>query len=180
MVGELHHRAGELVRHLVESGAATPGEIVGCTGAEVRALEARYGVRLPAAYRLFLTTLGREAGLVSVANTGLSLFYREVASLTENVRQDPMFHVLPERAYVFASDQSIRYWFFVADGRSEDPEVFSWLMEGASWEAERAGVWDFLERKVLALAHLLRGPAIEGERPQRRAEADAPPDRGGT
>ena len=144
-------RVDHLVRRLVSLGAARREEIRGCSEEEIRAVEVIYRVRLPRAYRLWLATMGHGAGRASQANTGLALFYPTAVFLTHLVRREPGHEVLPDQAFVFADDQSIQCWFFVADGHSDDPEVFLREFGTATYGSAGQSLWEFLEAETLSL-----------------------------
>jgi hypothetical protein len=144
--------ADDLFRRLVSSGAARPEEIRGCSEEEIRAVEVIYRIRLPAAYRLWLAIMGQGAGRASEANTGLALFYPTPVFLTHLVGRESGHEVLPDKAFVFADDQSFQCWFFRADGHSENPEVFLWEVGAAEYSSTNQSLWEFLETLILSLA----------------------------
>jgi hypothetical protein len=51
-----------LAAKLIEAGLATPETVAGCSEEEISQLEAKAGVLLPAAYKDFLRTFGKECG----------------------------------------------------------------------------------------------------------------------
>src|SRR4051812_41684842 len=70
-----------LLRRLHRSGVASPEELVGCTPAELRRLEARYSVTLPATYKRFLEVMGRKSGRL-VTHDYLDIQYDYVLEAT--------------------------------------------------------------------------------------------------
>jgi SMI1 / KNR4 family (SUKH-1) len=89
----------ELVKHMLEHQVATTSSLVGCTDAEIAAIETKYSVRLPAAYRSFLALMGQESG---------RLFTHD--------------HVGTSYQYVLGETESLRR--FLDSGRAEPPSSF--------------------------------------------------------
>jgi hypothetical protein len=141
-----------LVGRLVSSGSIRPEQIRGYSEEEIRAVEVIYRVQLPMAYRLWLATMGRGAGRASEANTGLALFYPTPVFLTHLVGREPGHEVLPDKAFIFADDQRYQCWFFLADGHSDNPEVYCWEVGAAAYEATHQSLWAFLEAQIVSLA----------------------------
>jgi hypothetical protein len=55
-------RFARLLHRLEASCVAVPADLVGCTPGEIEALEARYWVQLPQAYRRYLEVMGHRSG----------------------------------------------------------------------------------------------------------------------
>src|SRR5689334_14280202 len=71
----------ELLKRMQRSGVAAPAELLGCTPAQIRRLEARYSVTLPATYRRFLEVMGRKSGRL-VTHDDLDVQYDYVLRAT--------------------------------------------------------------------------------------------------
>ncbi|AMV40814.1 SMI1/KNR4 family protein [Planctomyces sp. SH-PL62] len=110
--------------------AATP--IVGFRSfreEEVRSLERSLGLRLPEAYRAFLTTMGRSAGdlfqdvTITFRETGdlLRLQDRARSEISEAGRPT----TIPPRAYFFDHYLDSQFGFFVCDEDDEDPLTYN-------------------------------------------------------
>jgi hypothetical protein len=114
------------------------------TPEEVRTMEKQLGVSFPAAYKAFLLVLGRDGGPDFV---GSDCTLRHLPGLRAGAESllkscgSPF--QLPEKAFVFLMHQGYVFAYFVADGTTEDPPVYSY-MEGESapvQKAERFSVW---------------------------------------
>lgn len=51
----------ELARRIIDAGLATSDTMIGCTESEIRQLESRLALRLPAKYKDFLSSWGKQA-----------------------------------------------------------------------------------------------------------------------
>ena len=54
-------RFDALVRRLERAEVALPSDLGGCSSSEIAAIEARYGLRLPATHRRFLEVMGQRS-----------------------------------------------------------------------------------------------------------------------
>ena len=52
----------KVLNRLLQAGLADESAVEGCTEAEIAAIESHYGIRLPGAYRDFLSIMGKSAG----------------------------------------------------------------------------------------------------------------------
>jgi hypothetical protein len=98
----------------------------GCTEAEVAAVAADQGLRLPSSYRVFLQLMGKHRGaLMSDTVVG----YPEIIGLRDTVEtlvdehSEP--HALPNDAVVFALHQGYEFWF-LRSTEGPDPAVWFW------------------------------------------------------
>lgn len=73
-------RFDAFVVRLINSGVASPTDLVGCSDEEIDQLERKYEIRLPTSYRLFLQVMGR-----SRSNSG-RMFPRRNASHSPPMR----------------------------------------------------------------------------------------------
>jgi hypothetical protein len=115
--------AGFLSRYKSLGLSGTPA-----TPQEVLALERQFGVMFPAAYKAFLLILGRDGGTDFV---GSDCTVRHLTKLREEaqelLRSSGSQFELPEDAFVFLMHQGYSFAYFQADGKTEDPAVFSYL-----------------------------------------------------
>jgi hypothetical protein len=79
-------RFARLLRRLEASRVAGTADLVGCTPGEVEALEARYGIRLPLAYRRYLEVIGQRSGRLFTCDHA-AVFYPHVLAMTAEQRQ---------------------------------------------------------------------------------------------
>jgi hypothetical protein len=79
-------RFARLLRRLEASRVAAPADLVGCTPGEIAALEARYGARLPRAYRRYLEVMGHRSGRLFTCDHA-AVFYPYVLAMTAEMRQ---------------------------------------------------------------------------------------------
>src|SRR5262245_65933277 len=70
-------RFRRLLQRMERSKVATPAQLVGCSEQEVAALEARYGLRLPQTYALYLRVMGHKSGRLFACDH-MAVFYRHV------------------------------------------------------------------------------------------------------
>jgi len=75
-----------LLARMERNGVCRPEERVGCTAEEIAALEAAYGVRLPASYRRYLSEMGHDAGRL-FRHDHTEAHYGEVLTLTARERE---------------------------------------------------------------------------------------------
>lgn len=122
--------------------------VEGCSKDEIDGLEQQHGVKLPSAYREFLSRMGRGVGEFMVSDRWLFKLddLREIA-------RDPDYAELcdlPDDYFVFAERSGCFWVFFVADGSSDDPPVFS-FDDGEERSHEQIGrsIWEFIESLVI-------------------------------
>jgi ankyrin repeat protein len=119
----------------------------GCSKGEVAHLESEFGVRLPAAYRDFLETMGKGAGDFLVSDHWTFRF----DDLFGLARSDDYAEQcdLPDDYFVFAEREGCQWVFFVADGKSDDPPVF--LFDDGHERTCRQiarSIWEFIDSMV--------------------------------
>jgi hypothetical protein len=157
-------RFQRLLRRMEESNIASACDLVGCSEQEVLELEARYCLKLPQTYALYLRVMGHRSGRLFTSDH-MAVFYRNVLEMTSQARQDwsecqaedgsgpPVNFDLPTDALLIAGrlgdqfefvrcqgqDDSLVWYFNTWEWqiRESHPSVLSWL---ACWcsEAERA------------------------------------------
>jgi hypothetical protein len=70
----------EAIAQLTAAGLTTAAELRGCTQDDITEIEAKYRIMLPAAYRRFLTAMGRSAGKFLQGRITCSLMYSRCES----------------------------------------------------------------------------------------------------
>lgn len=146
----------EFVVRLTSSGIATPLGIIGCTEAEVIHVEDTAGLILPGEYKRFLRSMGRKAGKLL---NDVYIYYDQMIGLTDIARQivvacegDKL--CLPQDAFVFTMRGGEQFFFFIADGSNDDPEVFSYYEGHGRFTKTDESIWDFLEAERQGLENL--------------------------
>ncbi len=95
-----------------------------CSALEVDELERVLSVHLPAAYKAYLRIAGRfmqAAWVGSDCTIGLlPRLQKWGANLLHECDQPP----LPPQAFVFLMHQGYQFFYFLVDGRGDDPPVF--------------------------------------------------------
>ncbi len=146
-------RFKRLLQRMEESHVATLSQLVGCSEQEVTALEARYGLRLPESYTLYLRVMGHKSGRLFTCDH-MAVFYRHVLEMTAEQRQSwadceaedssrsPAFH-LPVDALIIASRLGDQFEFIKCNGQDDSPV---WYFN--TWE------WDVRESHPSILAWL--------------------------
>src|SRR5262249_22971010 len=92
------------LKRLLESGLAKPNLVRGCSEDELKQVESTLQIILPAAYREFLTTFGKQAGEFLVGTDFLFPKLLELRNIAEELLKscsNPFD--LSKTAFVFAS-----------------------------------------------------------------------------
>ena len=114
-------------REFATSSGIAPEDIVGCSDEEVRGLEDRFGVHVPAAYREWLLWMGHRAGGFL---RGTDVFYdSDLPSLKEGAlelfHENEMDGALPADALVFYLHQGYVVQFMrLSEG--DDPPIYGY------------------------------------------------------
>jgi hypothetical protein len=105
---------------------------------EVAAVQEQLGLPFPAAYKAFLLILGGDGG-PDFVGSDCTIYHlpRLRAGAEDLLRRCGSPFLLPERAIVYLMHQGYYFVYFLADGASEDPSVFSYL-EGDPAPVENA------------------------------------------
>jgi hypothetical protein len=153
-----------LLQRMEQSGVASRSQLVGCSEHEIAALEARYNLRLPRTYVLYLEVMGHKSGRLFTCDH-MAVFYPHVLEMTADQRLlwaecndsdgsgPPQGFQLPLDALLIASRLADQYEFIRCCGqedsavfyfnvwdwqvRESNPSVLAWL-ETWCGEAERA------------------------------------------
>lgn len=137
-------RFKRLLQRMEESDVATLSQLVGCSEQEVAALEARYGLRLPESYTLYLRMMGHKSGRLFTCDH-MAVFYRDVLEMTAEERlmwaecqsedgsgPPPEFH-LPADALLIASRLGDQFQFLRCNGQDDSPvwyfNIWEWQMQ---------------------------------------------------
>lgn len=122
-----------LLRRLHRSGVALPSELRGCTPAQIRRLESKYGVKLPATYRRFLSVMGRKSGRLFKYDW-LEVHYDSVLTMTARVPRivqdwaeiSPEWtsFALPDKALVILYRDMSDDFHFIRCDRTDDSGVW--------------------------------------------------------
>ena len=121
-----------LLARMADTEVATSETLRGCTPAEVRQLERRFGVTLPATYRRFLAVMGRDSGRL-FTHDQVTATYPGIAAATAGLRAQLAAaggYELPADAVVILARDAEQYNFI----RCDDPgDSAVWALDlGAS------------------------------------------------
>ncbi len=115
----------ELAKHIINAGLATSDTIIGCTESEITQLERRLAVRLPAKYKDFLRSWGKQAGDFL---GDCCFLYDSLESIcrphAESLAKKHGFELSPQ-SFVFLDRYPLFMFFDTTQG--EDPPV--WLFD---------------------------------------------------
>lgn len=158
---------GRLVERMYSSGVARPGDLRGCSAAEITALELRYGVSLPRSYTLFLAQMGHAAG--KLGNLGeFDLYYRDALRLTEETLEswqkkntESSRHsaaAFPRHGLVFCARLgNPDYWLLVCEGQDDSPvSHFDYETDPVQFDQTEASLFGFLEGLCKDAEHWIR------------------------
>ena len=120
----------QAIAGLVSSGRVSQSDLVGCSDAEMGAIEDAFSIRLPAAYRQFLARLGKGAGTFLL---GTDFRYADPVDIfSQRKRAQELltacgstFHLMATH-FVFMSHGQEQFLFFECDG-TDDPAVWRYL-----------------------------------------------------
>jgi len=144
-----------LRKRLLSSGLATEETIVPCSELEIARLETTAPDVLPDAYKAFLRTAGRKAGLLF---SDVNFFYPGILDLTERasgwLREFESPLALPERAFVFSDRYGEQFMYFLVDG--DDPPIFLYVEGRTHFERIADSVWEIIEAELLEVEEFKR------------------------
>lgn len=135
-----------LLRRLEASHVATPADLVGCTPGEIEMLEARYGLRLPRAYRRYLEVMGHRSGRLFTCDHA-AVFYPYVLAMTaeqrllwaearaENGSGPPPAFELPGDALLIYGRLGEQFEFIRCRGEDDSPV---WYFNTWEWQVREA------------------------------------------
>jgi len=136
----------QAIAGLVSSGLVSKSELVGCSEAEIQAIEDAFTIRLPAAYRQFLALLGKCAGDFMRGTDfryadHVDIFSQRKGAEELLIASGSSFHLMPTH-FVFMSHQGYQFLFFDCDS-TDDPAVWRYREGDADPEpvASRFSMW---------------------------------------
>ena len=139
-------RFDRLLDRMAASKIAGRRQLRGCTLAEIGALEARYGLRLPKSYRHYLEVMGHASGRLFTSDH-MAVFYPYVLDMTADVRREifaPDGFDLPADALLIAGRLASQ-WEFILCSNPNDSAV--WYVREDEWTIRQthASVLDWLD-----------------------------------
>jgi ankyrin repeat protein len=140
--------ADEVIARLQNIPSFRDVALLGCTDEEIDKLEKHFDVILPAAYRYFLKRLGKGAGeFMSSDHLTFEYPYLFEQAQSEDYAE---YCKLTKKSFVFSEREGCLFFFFEADGQSDDPPIFQ-FDDGDSGERQVArSIWEFIEERVIA------------------------------
>jgi hypothetical protein len=141
-------RFARLLHRLETSCVAAPDDLIGCTESEIDALEAKYTVRLPRAYRRYLEVMGHRSGRLFTCDHA-AVFYPYVLAMTANKRQawaeasaedgsgPPPSFQLPADALLIYGRLGDQFEFIRCDGQDDSPV---WYFNSWEWQVRQTEV----------------------------------------
>ena len=99
----------------------------GCSEREIARLESKFGVRLPSPYRKFLSRFGRDRDASSVLSGSdyfVPVLFELRAWADELLQENGSPFQLHPKDFVVLMHQGYQFFYFRADGTSDDPPVF--------------------------------------------------------
>jgi hypothetical protein len=135
-------RFRRLLQRLERSNVAAPAQLVGCSEPEVAALEARYGLRLPQTYTLYLRVMGHKSGRLFTCDH-MAVFYRYVLDMTADERRlwaesqaedgsgPPPEFELPADALLIAGRLGDQFGYIRCGGQDDSPV---WYFNTWEWQ----------------------------------------------
>jgi hypothetical protein len=151
----VEERMRQFVERMHTNGVAQPGELRGCSTAEIAALERHYGVTLPRSYALFLSRMGHAAG--RLGNLGeFDLVYCDALSFTERTRDSAS--AFPRHGLVFCARLgNPDYWLVICEGQDDSPVIhFDYDSEPTRFEQTHESLLGFLEELCEDAEHWMR------------------------
>ena len=144
-----------IIKRMHLSRIAGPEDLLGCSPTEVLALENRYGVGLPIAYRQYLELMGHKSGRL-FTHDHQAVFYANVLAQTSAFRNQidneansfdttpPVSFVLPRDALIIAA-RLWGAWAFIRCNAGDDLPV--WMVCDGEWSVHQihASVYDWIE-----------------------------------
>jgi hypothetical protein len=97
-------RFDAFVVRLINSGVASPAELIGCSDDEIEQLERKYEIRLPTSYRLFLQLMGHKSGRL-FTHDHIKASYPDVLCFTE--KQIKFWKNVPEAKRITLSADAL-------------------------------------------------------------------------
>lgn len=148
-------RFNQLLHRMEISHVASRAECIGCTPVEIKALEDRYGVRLPQTYLRYLEVMGHRSGKLFTCDH-MAVFYAHVMAMTadqlrmwaeaefENDSGRQQTFQLPVDALLIAGRLGDQFEFIRCSEPYDSPV---WYFNTWDWQIQEvhASVLDWLE-----------------------------------
>lgn len=137
-------RFQRLLQRIERSRVASLSDLVGCSEQEVAALEARYGLRLPQTYELYLRVMGHKSGRL-FTHDHMDVFYSNALEMTAEHRQmwaewqaergddPPPSFTLPTDALIIGSRLREQFEFIRCSGQEDSPV---WYFNEWDWRTQ--------------------------------------------
>lgn len=95
-----------------------------CSPSDIERLQSTMGVQLPAAYKAYLRIAGNEPPSAWIGSDCTVRHLPDLRAGSERLLRECGQPPLPVDAFVFLMHQGYQFFYFVADGSSDDPPVF--------------------------------------------------------
>lgn len=149
----------QLIERLLKIGIIFETDLIPCTEDEIAALEYYHDVVLPEEFKRYLRIMGRGGGDIIDSNPIFTDYYSFLIGDFDN---DPLkdYEVeqlelasLPEHYFEFYGKFEDRHFYFVADGKDDNPPVFMYefIQEQVVHEKICDSFWDFFEIELESL-----------------------------
>lgn len=156
----VEERIRQFVEQMYSSGVARPGDLQGCSPAEITALEKRYSLSLPRSYSLFLSTMGHATGRLGNLRE-FDLLYEDAFKLNQETVEAwktslPYYaSAFPAQGLVFCQRLgNPDYWLIVCRGQDDSPVIhFDYESEPVQYEQQFNSLFEFLEELRLDAEH---------------------------
>lgn len=113
----------KLTQLMTQTGIAKPSDLIGVSAEEIRKLEAFFQVRFPAAYRAYLRSFGRSAGLLT---PWMAVYFDDLKEIREEFHAQntclPRALKLPDNALLIAHCEHI--FDLIPCEKGDDPPVY--------------------------------------------------------
>lgn len=113
----------KLTQLMAQSGIAKPSDLIGVSSEEIRKMESDLGLQFPTAYRAYLRSFGRSAGLLT---PWMAIYFDDLKEIRAEFRAQnaelsrPL--KLPDNALLVAHCEQV--FDLIPCGKNEDPPVY--------------------------------------------------------
>lgn len=145
---ELPNNFDQIIERLLRIGSISREDLHPCSEEDIVDLERRYKLILPNSYKTFLRLMGRGAGSF-LEDDHWYAFLDDLAGSCMGGNAEVMIAgvKLPRNHFVFASRLGTAYFYFVADGVNENPQISAYNQSG-NLGVVNISLWDFFEERV--------------------------------
>jgi ankyrin repeat protein len=145
----------ELVQRLINAGIVRRDEFLPCSEKEIANLEQEHGVKLPGEYKKFLRFMGVSAGRFLISDHWSAFLEsfddflgKHFLEWDEEDGEPPEWlRDMPKNFFVFASRMGHFNLGFLADGSTDDPEIYQIDDRGNMKKAYKS-IWGFIQEMV--------------------------------